>query len=375
MLQLEHDKFKLNAELLLPKVSEKDPESFFSLFERVAEVRNWPESARTLMLQCVLTGRAQEAYAALNDTESKSYSAVKSAVLRAYELVPEAYRQRFRTWKKGENQSHLEFVRDLNLHFTRWYSASDVNDFEGLCELMVLEQFKSSIPVQVATYISEQKAKNAGEAAALADEYVLTHRLECRAAYDIGEGGAVGGVGSFSRQVKTFTVGGRRNGGLREQGEAKLAVRPVLPIQGISVILGNDLVGARETDFPEAFTACAVTRAMAALKTESATQSDKENGCQKFSLPLSDFPLSISRSDLVAEQQADSSLKGLMEQVRSESEVQDGACGYFLQDSLLAPPTSPGCLMVFGFLCSYGTQHLTSTHFHSCIHAPSPLID
>ncbi|XP_027132203.1 uncharacterized protein LOC113745020 isoform X2 [Larimichthys crocea] len=83
----------------------------------------------------------------------------------------------------------------------------------------------------------------------------------------------------------------------------------------------------------------------------------------------------VTTCDLVAEQQADSSLKGLMEQVRSESEVQDGACGYFLQDSLLAPPTSPGCLMVFGFLCSYGTQHLTSTHFHSCIHAPSPLID
>ena len=32
------------------------------MFERVAKVRKWPESARTLMLQCVLTGRAQEAY-------------------------------------------------------------------------------------------------------------------------------------------------------------------------------------------------------------------------------------------------------------------------------------------------------------------------
>ena len=267
MIQLDHDKFKLRAELdkekirqqteqakldmeqtrlslvregrlsagdvsrnssdesdvlgnlrLVPKFSEKDPESFFSLFERVADVRNWPDTARTLMLQCVLTGRAQEAYSALSDAESKSYGSVKAAVLRAYELVPEAYRQRFRTWKKGENQSHLEFARDLNSHFTRWYSASEVNDFEGLCELMVLEQFKNSIPVQVATYVSEQKAKNAGEAPALADEYVLTHRPEYRSVYNRGESWAVGGVGSLARQDKTFIAENRRNSGLREQG-------------------------------------------------------------------------------------------------------------------------------------------------------------
>ena len=168
------DEFDVLGNLrLLPKFSERDRESFFSLFERVANVRNWPESARTLM-QCVLSSRAKGAYSALSDVESKSYSSVKSAVLRTCELVPEAYRQRLRSWKKGENHSHLEFARDLNSHFTHWYSASEVNDFAGLCELMVLEQFKSSIPVQVATHVSDQKAKSAGEAAALADECVDT---------------------------------------------------------------------------------------------------------------------------------------------------------------------------------------------------------
>lgn len=87
---------------LLPKFNERDPESFFSLFERVAKARNWPESARTLMLQCALTGRAQEAYSALSFIESQNYESVKSAVLKIYELVPEAYRQRFRTWRKTD---------------------------------------------------------------------------------------------------------------------------------------------------------------------------------------------------------------------------------------------------------------------------------
>lgn len=40
----------------------------------------------------------------LANVESHSYSSVKVAVLKAYELVPEANRQRFRTWKKGEKE-------------------------------------------------------------------------------------------------------------------------------------------------------------------------------------------------------------------------------------------------------------------------------
>lgn len=36
------------------------------------------------MLQCILTGRAQEAYSALRATDCLSYAKVKSVVLKAY---------------------------------------------------------------------------------------------------------------------------------------------------------------------------------------------------------------------------------------------------------------------------------------------------
>lgn len=52
------------------------------------------------MLQSVLVGRAQEAYMALSGEDCKDYTRVKAAVLKAFELVPEAYRLRFRTWEK-----------------------------------------------------------------------------------------------------------------------------------------------------------------------------------------------------------------------------------------------------------------------------------
>ncbi len=115
--------------------------------------------------------------------------------------------------------SYLEFAHDLNTHFTRWCSVSDVDDFESLCELVVLEQFKNSLPVRVATYVSEQKAKTAAEAAALADDYTLTHRGsfgEPKARNDSRDNVSVAGVESHSWRGKPAQAESKGNSNLRE---------------------------------------------------------------------------------------------------------------------------------------------------------------
>ncbi len=142
----------------------------------MSEERNWSRSIRIVMLQTVITGKAQETYAALTMEDRKDYEKVKVAILKAYELVPEAYRQRFRSWRKGDRQTHSEVVRDLVSYFDRWCVASAVDDFEKLRDLVILEQFKNIVPDYIATYINEKKPKDAMEAAVLADEYVLTHK-------------------------------------------------------------------------------------------------------------------------------------------------------------------------------------------------------
>ena len=53
----------------LPKFNDRDPDIFFSLFEGIAEERNWSDLERTLLLQTVISGRAQDAYVALSVTE------------------------------------------------------------------------------------------------------------------------------------------------------------------------------------------------------------------------------------------------------------------------------------------------------------------
>lgn len=57
----------------------------------------------------MLISRTQEAYSSLCSSDGLEYGAVKSSVLKAYELLPEAYHQWFRGWKRG-SRSQLEFA-------------------------------------------------------------------------------------------------------------------------------------------------------------------------------------------------------------------------------------------------------------------------
>ena len=65
---------------------------------------------------------------------------------------------------------------------------------------------------------------------------------------------------------------------------------------------------------------------IAKLKEKShSNDSIKTKVSGKFSMPDSDFPLSITHSDLVEEQQADASLKEIFPLVRPEEELFDNA--------------------------------------------------
>uniref|UniRef100_A0A674PKP9 SCAN box domain-containing protein n=1 Tax=Takifugu rubripes TaxID=31033 RepID=A0A674PKP9_TAKRU len=90
--------------------------------------------------------RLLRAFVALSPSEKLSYQCVKAAVLKAYELIPEHYRQTFRTWKKTEKQTHVDVARELISLCNRWCTAVGVKTFQELFDLVVLEQFKNIVP-------------------------------------------------------------------------------------------------------------------------------------------------------------------------------------------------------------------------------------
>ncbi|XP_036419555.1 uncharacterized protein LOC118803140 isoform X2 [Colossoma macropomum] len=161
---------------LVPKFRESEVDSYFVAFERVATTLRWPQGVWPILLQCTLVGKAQEVYSALPIEESLDYEVVKSAVLRAYELVPEAYRQNYRAHSKTANQTYVEFAREKRHLFNKWCNASQVFTFDQLQELMLLEDFKSCLPENLVVYLNEQKFSSLADAAVAADEFALTHK-------------------------------------------------------------------------------------------------------------------------------------------------------------------------------------------------------
>ena len=126
----------------------------------------------------MFVGKAREIYSSLSLEQCQNYDAVKKAVLKAYELVPEAYRQKFRSAKKEPNQTHVEFARVQEQMLDRWLSSKNVNeDFKQLRQLVLIEQFKECIHANIKTHLDERDINNLEDAATTADDYALTHRL------------------------------------------------------------------------------------------------------------------------------------------------------------------------------------------------------
>lgn len=161
---------------LVPPFRESEVDSYFVAFERVAAKLKWPKDMWALLLQCNLVGKAQEVCAALPIDDSLNYDMMKSAVLRAYELVPEAYRQKFRACSKAAKQTFGEFAREKRTLFEKWCVSTKVTTLDELQELILLEDFKNSLPENIVVHLNEQKVSKLSDAAIFADEFALTHK-------------------------------------------------------------------------------------------------------------------------------------------------------------------------------------------------------
>lgn len=98
---------------LVPVFREAEVESYFSVFEHFALALRWTKDAWAILLECRLTGKAQEACSSLSIEDCLVYETVKTAIVRVYELVPEAYSQRFRSLKKNAGQTYCGDAREL----------------------------------------------------------------------------------------------------------------------------------------------------------------------------------------------------------------------------------------------------------------------
>ncbi|XP_066981054.1 uncharacterized protein [Macrobrachium rosenbergii] len=265
---------------LVPKFSERVVSKFFASFEKVAKQMKWPVENWTIMLQVVLVGKAQAAYSALSVEDSSNYELVKDVILKAYALVPEAYRQKFRELKKASNETYSEFARCKERLFEDWCNSRKVGNMQDMRELILLEEFKNCVPKDLKAHLEETQVETLKVATRTSDEYSLTHKkvYEGETRVEAGKN-FMNKPGSEEEVVILRDTGAAQTlllesvvppgveicenevvllGGFPDsvvscplitvklkcsiiEGEVKVAVVKNLPIVGIGLVLGNDL--------------------------------------------------------------------------------------------------------------------------------------
>ena len=93
---------------LVPKFVESELDAFFLQFEDLAAGMKWEKLDWAILIDTSVFGKAATVIAAMSQENKFDYDEVKSVILKAYELRPEAYRQKLLNYRKNEKQTFVE---------------------------------------------------------------------------------------------------------------------------------------------------------------------------------------------------------------------------------------------------------------------------
>ena len=163
--------------LKLTKLNEtEDIEAFLTTFERAVEAHNVEPEKWAPILAPQLTGKGQEAYAAMEIEDAKDYQKVKQAILQRYNINEETYQQSFRSVKPKEEETPVELVTRIRGLAEKWLKKCETR--EQVIDTIVKEQFVLALPVDVRVWVMERRPLTSAEAGQLAENYHQARKLK-----------------------------------------------------------------------------------------------------------------------------------------------------------------------------------------------------
>ena len=167
-----------------------DIEAYLTTFERIMVMYQIPGERWAVKLAPHLTGKAQQAYAAMRPEEAGKYKDVKQAILSRYDISEDTYQQRFRSARRKEHETYRELAVRMLDWMRKW--SDGCNSVEELRELIVVEQLLDTLPVDIRIWVHERKPKTSAQAGKLADDYMQARRCSKEMLSSKGERQAVG---------------------------------------------------------------------------------------------------------------------------------------------------------------------------------------
>ena len=164
---------------LVPRFDPNDVHLFFTSFERAVELNKIPRERWPVIIHAIVFGKAQRVLAALSLAEVQNYNVVKETLLTAFDVCADVFRKRFRNITKNYNETFTEFSFKIHEAFDRWLMKTEVNNFEALKQLFLLERFNQTFAddSELVMWMLNKSPKTLSEAACVADEFSTLRRV------------------------------------------------------------------------------------------------------------------------------------------------------------------------------------------------------
>lgn len=153
----------------------EDIENYLLRYERIARTWGWPESEWACRLVPLLTGKALEAYTAMDEERAHSYPDLKAALLEKFDISPETYRQKFRSMTIPPGENPTETYHRLKGLYRRWIRPEQFTK-EQIGEQIIMEQLLRVFPPDIRTWVKEHEPTEGLAAAKLALQYINARR-------------------------------------------------------------------------------------------------------------------------------------------------------------------------------------------------------
>ncbi|KAK3084534.1 hypothetical protein FSP39_014861 [Pinctada imbricata] len=149
-----------------------DMDSYLRRFERYAESQKWNKSLWATHLSTLLKGRALDVYALMPPDQSLDYLALKTALLKRYDLTEDGFKRKFRACRPEAGETFAQFSVRLGSYFQRWLEMSKTEKrFDDLYDLMLRDQFLHVCNRDLHLFLKERTPKSLVEMATLADQF------------------------------------------------------------------------------------------------------------------------------------------------------------------------------------------------------------
>ena len=137
----------------------------------------WPEEIWASCLSSLLSGKALDVYSRLSDEAANDYETLKDALLKRYDLTEDGYRQKFREAEPESDENPDQYITRLKNYLEKWIEMAQVEESkDGVCELMIREQFLASCPQELAVYLKLNTPGTLQGFAKTAEDYLTAHR-------------------------------------------------------------------------------------------------------------------------------------------------------------------------------------------------------